>query len=87
GEEFIILLPETSLEDACILAQRIWNSLTQRPTATSKLVLPIQVSIGVAGSSIEDEISLYKLIDQADQALYRAKDLGRNRIEVFKDQS
>lgn len=86
GEEFIILLPETTLDDACILAQRIWNSLTQRPTATSKLVLPIQASIGVAGSSIEDEISLYKLIDQADQALYRAKDLGRNRIEVFKEQ-
>ena len=86
GDEFIILLPETTLEDACILAQRIWNSLTQRPTATRKLVLPIQASIGVAGSSSEIEFSLYKLIDQADQALYHAKDLGRNRIEVFKDQ-
>lgn len=84
GEEFIILLPETTLEDACTLAERIWNSLTQRPTNTSKLLLPIQVSIGVASNTGDNEVSLFKLIERADKALYRAKELGRNRIEVHQ---
>ena len=84
GEEFIILLPETSLEDAVILAERIWKSLTARPATTSKLVLPLQASLGVSSCKNGIDTPLYELIEQADQALYRAKDLGRNRIEVYR---
>ncbi|MEJ2758193.1 MAG: diguanylate cyclase [Anaerolineales bacterium] len=83
GEEFIILLPETTLDDAMILAKRIWNSLTHRPINTSSLMLPIEVSMGVSSCNCKKDLSLYELIDQADQALYRAKDLGRNRIEAY----
>jgi len=84
GEEFIILLPETNLEDALILAERIWKSLTARPASTSKLVLPLQASLGVSSCSNGVDTPLYDLIEQADQALYRAKDLGRNRIEAYR---
>ncbi|MCB2178703.1 diguanylate cyclase [bacterium] len=83
GEEFIILLPETTLEDAVTLANRIFNSLTQKPINTSSLMLPVAVSIGVSSCKNNKDFSLYELIDQADQALYRAKDLGRNRIEAY----
>lgn len=85
GEEFIILLPETALKDALILAERIWKSLTFRPASTSKLTLPLQASMGVSCCVNGTETPLYDLIEQADKALYRAKDLGRNRIEVYQD--
>ena len=83
GEEFVVLLPETNLEAALVLAERIWHKLTDRPTITSKLSIPIKASIGVATCGPDINISLDTLIDQADQALYNAKDLGRNRIESF----
>jgi len=85
GEEFIILLPETALDDAVILAERIWTSLTTRPASTSKITLPLQASLGVSCCIKGVETPLYDLIEQADSALYRAKDLGRNRIEVYRD--
>ena len=84
GEEFIILLPETSQDDALILAERIWTSLTTRPASTSKLMLPLQASLGVSCCINGIDTPLYDLIEQADKALYLAKDLGRNRIEVYR---
>jgi diguanylate cyclase (GGDEF)-like protein len=83
GEEFVVLLPETRLKDAKILANRIWHKLTGRPTITSKLSIPVKASIGVASCDPDGKITLDMLIDQADQALYKAKELGRNRIESF----
>jgi diguanylate cyclase (GGDEF)-like protein len=83
GEEFLVLLPETGLAEASVLAQRIWNTLTSHPTSTKKLTIPVQASIGVACTGEDTSISLDELIDEADKALYRAKDLGRNRIELF----
>ena len=83
GEEFIVLLPETNLENAQTLAERVWYDLTKKPTSTSKLTIPVQVSIGVASFESANEITLDDLIDHADQALYKAKQHGRNRIEVF----
>jgi diguanylate cyclase (GGDEF)-like protein len=83
GEEFIILLPETNLENAQTLADRVWHDLTKKPTSTSKLTIPVQVSIGIASFEPSREITLDDLIDHADQALYKAKQHGRNRIEVF----
>jgi len=83
GEEFIVLLPETSLKDALTVAKRIWHDLTHRPTITSKLSIPVNASIGLACLDPGSELSLDELIDRADQALYQAKQLGRNRIEVY----
>lgn len=83
GEEFLVLLPETSLAEASVLAQRIWNTLTSHPTSTKKLTIPVQASIGVACTKQDSALSLDELIEQADKALYRAKELGRNRIELF----
>lgn len=84
GEEFLILLPETTLDDAMILAQRIFSSLSKKPVNTSSLMLPVEVSIGVSSCENQKDLSLYELIEQADKALYRAKELGRNRIEPYE---
>lgn len=80
GEEFGVLLPDTRIEGALAVAERIRRSVevTQVPTAHSAPVW-ITVSIGVAqhrpGESFET------LMRRADHALYRAKDNGRNRVE------
>lgn len=78
GEEFVLLLPETSLEDALKVAQRIRASRRLSPD------LPMcTVSIGVATYDAAGD-TLNSLLARADAALYRAKDLGRNRVETEK---
>lgn len=88
GEEFAILLPETSLDDAAVVAERIRASVESsrlrvdqhRLEDASENDLQFTVSIGVActDSQMQDVDTLLKL---ADRALYAAKNAGRNRIE------
>ncbi len=73
GEEFIVLLPETNLKDACDAAERIRKSIESKAGIT--------VSLGVSSfhRDMQDKESLIK---QVDHALYQAKQKGRNRVEV-----
>jgi diguanylate cyclase (GGDEF)-like protein/PAS domain S-box-containing protein len=85
GEEFVIALPETSLEQALQVAERLRLTLNETPITTETEAKPLYmtVSIGltVTGPGSAD---LNTLLKQADEALYRAKDNGRNRVEVFR---
>jgi diguanylate cyclase (GGDEF)-like protein len=82
GEEFVVLLPNTDLEGARVLAERIRATVAKNPVEYDSTVILFTVSIGVAqyrkGMQNIDE-----LIEEADIALYRAKEGGRNRVEVF----
>jgi diguanylate cyclase (GGDEF)-like protein len=78
GEEFVVLLPETTLERSLLVAARIQASL--RDASTLGLP-PYTISIGIASQLAPDEI-LEDVLARADAALYRAKAGGRNRIEV-----
>ncbi|WP_342115445.1 GGDEF domain-containing protein [Pseudoduganella sp. OTU4001] len=78
GEEFVVLLPETTLPHAHQLAQRIQSLLRD---SLQPGVPACTVSIGLAGQQVADE-SLDSLISRADAALYRAKANGRNRAEI-----
>jgi diguanylate cyclase (GGDEF)-like protein len=78
GEEFLVLLPETNLEGAMALAEKI------RLAADGQLfgsghIFPLTLSAGVA--SLSDQESGHDMIARADMALYNAKALGRNRVE------
>jgi diguanylate cyclase (GGDEF)-like protein len=78
GEEFLVLLPETNLEGAMALAEKI------RLAADAQLfggghIFPLTLSAGVA--SLFDHESGHDMIARADMALYNAKALGRNRVE------
>ena len=75
GEEFVLLLPETSLEDAMQVAERI-RMLCAEPAVGAACT----VSIGVASTQNERD-TVDALLARADAAMYRAKDNGRNRIE------
>ncbi len=77
GEEFVLLLPETSQEEAIAVAQRILAHVAEPRDS-----LPaITVSIGVA-TNRPDEDQIDALLARADKALYQAKAEGRNRVEV-----
>lgn len=77
GEEFIAMLPETTLEDAVAIANRICGTIA----ASSSADLPhYTVSIGVA-VAWDGEVPIDALLSEADKELYRAKENGRNRVE------
>lgn len=81
GEEFAALLPNATLTHAMAVAERIRRSIAVTPLALPNgRTLVVTVSIGVAMYRA-DEFDLSHALKRADQALYRAKDGGRNRVE------
>jgi diguanylate cyclase (GGDEF)-like protein/PAS domain S-box-containing protein len=82
GEEFIICLPETALEDAKNVAERIRGIVEETIMQdTNNNDFKVTVSLGVASLS-HDSDALEQIIEQADKALYKAKQGGRNRVGV-----
>ncbi|GAB3024875.1 sensor domain-containing diguanylate cyclase [Bowmanella dokdonensis] len=78
GEEFIILLPDESLDSAVQVAERIRESIAAYDFRSDDWQLNISISLGVTRASQYE--SLADLIHAADKALYRAKNEGRNRV-------
>ena len=81
GDEFVILLPETDLEQAKFAAERLHQIVTENSVDTSRGLIPLRLSMGVASLNNTDDME--KLLIKADQALYTAKEAGRNQIIVF----
>ena len=79
GEEFVVLLPETEKQQAAKVAERIREGIAETILSTGDR---LTVSIGVA-TYPEDAQNNVELISRADQALYRAKEMGRNRTSVW----
>ena len=79
GEEFILLLPETDLAEAVGLAERLRNAIAGMRLKRDGAEIGITASFGVAQREANQR-SLDALISTADDYLYRAKDLGRNRV-------
>ncbi|MFH2125766.1 MAG: diguanylate cyclase [Pseudomonadota bacterium] len=80
GEEFMALLPETGLEAAAMVAERLRNALAAQAVSASKPELRVTISLGVA--QLTPETRLSDLMRLADDAMYRAKQNGRNRVEI-----
>ena len=80
GEEFLMIAPDTSLSGAMLLAERIRSAVQHTVLIGNDASLHLTVSIGVAEKSSK-HASLDQLIKSADEALYRAKQNGRNRVE------
>jgi diguanylate cyclase (GGDEF)-like protein len=81
GEEFAVILPETDLETAREVAERIRLAVTEAPVATRRGPLAVTLSGGVALLDA-GTADLPALLDAADAALYAAKAAGRNRVSV-----
>jgi len=80
GEEFIVLLTETGLESARVIAERLRYSIISHPFQTDADSIHITASIGLAEAYKND--TLEKVIERADAALYQAKNTGRNKVIV-----
>jgi diguanylate cyclase (GGDEF)-like protein/PAS domain S-box-containing protein len=86
GEEFAVILPETGLAAAKDVAGRLRAHIAERPVVATgaevkRAAIPCTVSVGVAQLAANDA-SIDNLLHRADQALYRAKAEGRNRVET-----
>jgi len=82
GEEFVILLPETSLSDAASLAERLRIAAAENRGSLPDINLVVTVSIGVA--ECKPAIELADMMKHADIALYEAKRAGRNRVCTYE---
>jgi diguanylate cyclase (GGDEF)-like protein len=80
GEEFIVLLPSTSLEAARKLAEKLRQRLEASPTPWEPSPLTVTASIGVSGTTALEKRNFDSLYTEADKALYLAKTRGRNRV-------
>lgn len=79
GEEFGLLMPETTLEQACVVAERIRARWENTPSNLDGELIRSTVSIGAAEVSLTDS-SYDDMFRRADRMLYKAKDAGRNRV-------
>ena len=82
GEEFVTLLPETNLEGACKVAESLRQTVVNLriPHAGSSIAEHVTISVGVACRTQSDPKSTSYLLRRADQALYQAKQTGRNQV-------
>jgi len=83
GEEFMILLPETGIEGAVIVAERIRVLVEQSILLFESNEIETTISLGVTGVDEVTTENLDKFLKYADKALYKAKKKGRNRVEVL----
>jgi len=87
GEEFVVVLPGLPPEQATFTAERLRRAVQDLHAAQGDTRLQITVSIGLAGCAADESApSLDDLLARADQALYRAKAHGRNRVEQAEAQ-
>ena len=82
GEEFSVLLPETRMEGAMVIAERIRRTVCEKPVLAEGFEIRVSVSIGAATHTNDAEAEPEILLKKADLALYRAKALGRNRVAM-----
>ncbi len=83
GDEFGLILPGTSAQAALIFATRLAERIANSPLSFDGQALSLTVSIGATEMSVTDP-SLDSVLARADKALYRAKELGRNRVEMVE---
>lgn len=87
GEEFCVLLPEVSDVHAEAMAERIRYAIAHATFKYRDQTIPVTVSVGIASLRTDAEESLEALLQRADEALYAAKNAGRNRVVVCPENS
>jgi diguanylate cyclase (GGDEF)-like protein len=83
GEEFLLLLPGTSEENARIHAEKLRMDLSSSPLEIEDISFTITFSYGISSIKGEKE-DITQILNRADLALYRAKNDGRNRGYIYK---
>lgn len=84
GEEFVLALRGCTLVEGEALANKLCQSIELQPLKTTEGIITTTISCGVAEGTNGEE-TLYQLLNKADKALYSAKQAGRNRVHVYRD--
>ncbi|MCL1092237.1 GGDEF domain-containing protein [Shewanella kaireitica] len=79
GEEFLIILPDTNGEEAAAVSERIRSAVASQPFQFDEIKLELTISLGIAVLH-EQATTLSELVIEADQALYKAKFSGKNKV-------
>jgi diguanylate cyclase (GGDEF)-like protein len=82
GEEFVLILPETDQDNALQVASKIHDSIRTCAFGTTARPFALTVSIGVSSTSTRFYSDWHELVDDADRALYMAKNSGKDRVEI-----
>lgn len=87
GEEFLLILPETDLMGGFTVAEKLRKRIEKMRLPMPDGDIQLSISVGLAGFHLSgsDLETRNRLIGEADQALYRAKEKGRNRVEIFEE--
>jgi two-component system cell cycle response regulator len=80
GEEFVIIMPETDVAVAAIVAERLRRCVASEPFAVANGATQLEVTISIGIATLDAGDSAASILKRADQALYRAKRDGRNRV-------
>jgi len=86
GEEFVMILPETKPEHATVAAEKMRTAVSNQSFTAAGAEFSVTMSFGIAGVS-SDVRDPAEFIRRADLAMYQAKENGRNRIEVYNQES
>jgi diguanylate cyclase (GGDEF)-like protein len=82
GDEFAVILLNSSLSDAAIVAQRMVDAVAKSPTTWNKEQIPLSISVGLG--RYDPDTTPEDITSRSDQALYLAKQAGKNTVKIFK---
>jgi len=85
GDEFVMLMPNTSADGAVSACQRIMKKLEKRFSRYTDVRSEVTMSVGISSLGADNAVTAEELILLSDQALYHAKQEGRNRIVLYAD--
>jgi len=83
GEEFLILLPGCDEQATCSLAERVRAQIAKDGVSAGETTLSLTASFGATSVMAREGITAEELVRKADEAMYLAKRLGRNRVELL----
>lgn len=84
GEEFAVILPDSTLEEARQIADKIRDVVTKNPYKDASVEVVLTISVGVS-QTFKDEPDIMTVLSRADAALYMAKARGRDQVVVIED--
>jgi diguanylate cyclase len=82
GDEFAIILPNTDIEAARIVCERIVETVARYPVVWQRIQIPLSISVGVGQYGCDTNPE--DITSRSDQALYNAKQSGKNTVRVFQ---
>jgi diguanylate cyclase len=83
GEEFLVVLPNTSVNDAILIAERIRKNVAAITVPVGQQIISTSITLGVSSYRLGDSVN--NAITKADECLYKGKKAGRNRVEAALD--